>query len=900
MLAFACALAASEVFAVSAQVTPIGPEFQVNSYVTDNQFSPEIARAGDGGFVAVWTSYDQDGANEGVFARRYSPSGAPQALEFQVNSYTSSFQSFPAIAIDTEGDFVVVWESVASQDGDGRGIFARRFDSTGAPLAFEFQANAFTTGDQRSPAVGTDADGDFVVAWLSSGQDGSGGGIFARRFDAAGGAQSAEIQVATYTLGDQGGRPAVAVGPAGNFVVVWQNPPSEVTARRFDSSGNALASEFRVDHPGINVFPRSPVASMNGDGEFVIAWLDGEDASGLGISARRYDVSGVALSDVLRINDYTIGDQQSPAVGIDGDGDLVLTWQSVAQDGHSQGVFARSFDASDVGLGREFQVNAVTVNDQGRPAVAVAANGDFVLTWDSNLQDGSVFGVFARRFAGSKKLDIDGNGVAEPLTDGLLLVRYAFGFRGATLIAGAVAVNCVRCTPALVEPYVASLAGITRSRRAGPEFQINSYTGGYQSSPWAAIDGEGDFVIAWHSAHDGAGYGIFARRYEESGAPSTGEIQVNTTSTGDQRDPSVAADADGDFVVAWDSSDGDGTGIFARRFNAAGAALGNEIQVNVYTTGEQIAPRVAMEADGDFAVAWHSLGQDGDAHGAFARRFSSAGLAQGGEIQINTYTTSSQKFPVPRLKANGELVVAWESYSQDASSGSIFARRFDTAGIALGGELQVNTFTSGPQYHPSIGGDPEGGFVVAWQSGQEGSSFGIVARRLDASGVPQGSEISVNVFTASSQSFTVASVAEDGAFVIAWQSDSQDGSGYGVFARRFDAAGVAQAAEFQIHSHAAGNQILPTLAMTPKGDFVVAWQSAGQDGASTGVFAQRFLVERAADIDGNGAVEPLTDGLLALRYLFGFRGPTLITGAVAPDCTRCTAAAIEPYLAAKV
>jgi hypothetical protein len=54
----------------------------------------------------------------------------------------------------------------------------------------------------------------------------------------------------------------------------------------------------------------------------------------------------------------------------------------------------------------------------------------------------------------------------------------------------------------------------------------------------------------------------------------------------------------------------------------------------------------------------------------------------------------------------------------------------------------------------------------------------------------------------------------------------------------------------------------------------------------------------ALDIDGNGVKDPLTDGLLALRYLFGFRGATLISGAVnLSSCTRCTAVAIEAYLA---
>jgi hypothetical protein len=56
------------------------------------------------------------------------------------------------------------------------------------------------------------------------------------------------------------------------------------------------------------------------------------------------------------------------------------------------------------------------------------------------------------------------------------------------------------------------------------------------------------------------------------------------------------------------------------------------------------------------------------------------------------------------------------------------------------------------------------------------------------------------------------------------------------------------------------------------------------------------FVVRCFDIDGNGQPDALTDGILILRYLFGFRGATLIDGAVAPDCTRCTAPEIEAYI----
>ena len=51
------------------------------------------------------------------------------------------------------------------------------------------------------------------------------------------------------------------------------------------------------------------------------------------------------------------------------------------------------------------------------------------------------------------------------------------------------------------------------------------------------------------------------------------------------------------------------------------------------------------------------------------------------------------------------------------------------------------------------------------------------------------------------------------------------------------------------------------------------------------------------DIDLDGELEPLTDGLLILRWLFGFTGDTLVFEAVdMSDCTRCTATEIEDYL----
>ena len=64
--------------------------------------------------------------------------------------------------------------------------------------------------------------------------------------------------------------------------------------------------------------------------------------------------------------------------------------------------------------------------------------------------------------------------------------------------------------------------------------------------------------------------------------------------------------------------------------------------------------------------------------------------------------------------------------------------------------------------------------------------------------------------------------------------------------------------------------------------------------------AQIELTYPLLDVDGNSIVDPLTDGLLIVRYLFELRGDTLILGVVASDATRVTAEEIEAHLARMV
>src|SRR5262245_62434002 len=129
----------------------------------------------------------------------------------------------------------------------------------------------------------------------------------------------------------------------------------------------------------------------------------------------------------------------------------------------------------------------------------------------------------------------------------------------------------------------------------------------YGSDNTIATDASGNFVVVWASeGQDGDEGGIFAQRYESNGTPRGEEFQVNSYVTGNQSGPSVASAANGGFVVIWQSylQDGDDEGVFGRRYDDNGLPLGSEFQVNTGTVNDQRVPSVASDAVGNFVVVW--------------------------------------------------------------------------------------------------------------------------------------------------------------------------------------------------------------------------------------------------------------------------------------------------------
>jgi hypothetical protein len=425
----------------SSLTAPLSEQFQVNTYTTNDQLGADVALDNDGDFVVVWTSGGSSGSDTSSGSgqgRRYNDAGTAQGNEFQVNTYTTSFQSSQSVALDSDGDFVVVWSSDGSSGSDtsGRSIQGQRYNSAGISQGSQFQVNSYTTDHQHSADVSLDSDGDFVVTWLSngsSGSDTSGLSIQGQRYDSIGIPQGSQFQVNSYTTNRQD-YAMVSLDSDGDFVVIW------------NSSGSS----------------------------------DG-DTSGYSIQGQRYNSVGMPQGSQFQVNNYTTGDQLAPAVALDGDGDFVVVWDSAGSSGsdiNGTSIQGRRYNSAGVPQGSNFQVNSYTTNFQRFADVALNSDGDFVVVWN-NYSTG------------------DGNLIGES-----------------------------------IEGQLYNAVGTPQ----GSQFQVNSYTTGDKWAPAVSLDGDGDFVVVWQSyngsvGNDSTGYSIQGRRFEAAGGTPTPTSTLSPTNT---------------------------------------------------------------------------------------------------------------------------------------------------------------------------------------------------------------------------------------------------------------------------------------------------------------------------------------------------------------------------------
>ncbi|MEE8526655.1 MAG: hypothetical protein V3T72_22185 [Thermoanaerobaculia bacterium] len=371
----------------------------------------------------------------------------------------------------------------------------------------------------------------------------------------------------------------------------------------------------------------------------------------------------------------------------------------------------------------------------------------------------------------------------------------------------------------------------------GPQFQVNVLTMSQQILPVVAVDPDGGFVVAWESYNSGGSsdIGIQVRRLDNLGLPTGSELLVNGSAFGIQRKPDVAFLANDGFLVVWESFtnvDDPDDGLQGRLFNRDATPIGGDFPLNSLITLRQIQPALAARPSGGFVVSWASdvsESTDEDGLSIQARLFDAGGVPFGPEFQVNTSTTSLQHKPAVAALADDELVVVWESlFSASGPGTTVLGQLFDSAGMTIGGEIEVSSNTSGIDQEPAVAADPAGGFVVVWQrfgAGIPDAGLGIAGRRFDALGDPLGPEFQINSNTSGQQKVPQVTVADDGSLLVIWEHEQQ--TQQEIRGRQFDGDGDPLAPDFRIDTADGYANAAARVSRRHDSSFVVVWQSYG-------------------------------------------------------------------------
>jgi len=375
----------------------------------------------------------------------------------------------------------------------------------------------------------------------------------------------------------------------------------------------------------------------------------------------------------------------------------------------------------------------------------------------------------------------------------------------------------------------------------GPEFQVNVYTSGWQLSPAVSAANDGTFSVVWTCESCAADGPILGRRFDASGVPLGGELPMSQF--GGNWPSDVGADAAGNFVLVWGQGwPGPGGGgsdyVKGRRFGPDAAPRGDQFVIGEPPGGEYVGfGRVAVHADGGFVVAW----QD---YGLFARRFDVDGQALGAAFQVGGFTSYAWQAGVAD-EADGGFFVTWNE-SAPPPYGGLRGQRYDADANPAGPTVTIGA--TNRSRGNDIAPESDGTFVVVWSSYYEGD-VQVMARHLDEDGQPLGPEFLINNYPTNDHGFDLnVEVAPDDTFVVSWSgygSPGSDSSSWSAQARRLDADGTPLGSQFQVNSLTTGYQSDPWVAFQPDGDFVVVWTSdfsTGGDDSGSSIQARRFHV----------------------------------------------------------
>jgi Ca2+-binding RTX toxin-like protein len=757
----------------------VGDAFFVTADL-DARTAPALAGLSDGGWVFVWS----DEYGRGPYYQLYGADGSSEGTTDFGFPLSQSYKNFPTHEFSVAGLSGGSWAAVsAGYDTLSVGSTIRGAYAHASGISSFELLDPEETGDEYLPTVTGLSNGGWVAVWLAL-IEGVGGTVWQRAFDANG-------QQGTVTLVYKEKRylaeaffdqdPLVSALADGGWLTTWAAKDGELLAlhtQRYSAAGEALGPQV-VTSTQASLWVR-PAVCVLADGGWVLTWK-APAGSALGIRGQHYSAQGAPIGDAFGIETFAMNYEAAPAVSALADGGWVISWHSQNQDGSGFGVFSQRYDQAGTPLAQ-----GVAMQVTGDTSAQVLVGGPGADTLDGAGGNDTLSGG-----AGNDVL-IGGLGQDTALFSGLRA-----DYTLSQTAAGVLQVNGPEGLDTLDSIEVLKFAGGATFQRVtgsvNAEFNVNSQSTEEAANPRDAhvtVLADGGFLVSWTTSPPNPAdwtlpmgpSSVHTQRFGADGAMLGGEVQVSTAASSFQSGGVVTALANGGWVVAWATDSGGwipNANLYARVFSATGVG-GSEFKVNSADSKANETLALTALEDGGWLATWvsrdHTLGV-----GVYAQRYLASGQLSGTEFKVSADMPIAPSLPAVTDLADRGWLVAWTQWSASPENAEIFARRYDAQGLASSAAFQVNTYTSSYQMAPALTALADGGWLVTWQSngqdaGTDGASTGIYARRYSAEGVASD-EFRVNTHLLNEQSMPAVTALADGGWLVTWQSLDQDNVG---------------------------------------------------------------------------------------------------------------------------
>ncbi|MBQ4203156.1 MAG: trypsin-like serine protease, partial [Thermoguttaceae bacterium] len=785
--------------------------------------------------------------SEGVLIEVYSDTGTYNSKGVLTSTVTGKEFTDPrqaSVAMDDKGEFCVVWDMYTDAQGEdgSRDVYMAKYAFNGGRMSINgnstdpMRANVETDEDQQYAAVAMDSDGDIVVVWESYNQDGSGWGIYGRRFVTNGlsyGYQNT-IQVLQFVgtvniLGD-----VLTISGAADGQDYTVAVPLSVEMR-------ANATNIKAALVGTGLFTETDLEvavsaageiSIEYKGEYTATYVDMMEVSTnnpdliVNVEMRQ---TGVAGTEFL-VNQTTENNQRFAAIGMEPDGSFVVSWTSWGQDLDSDvesNIYARKFASNHVvsaHLGTLEEMTRARTEIGGGSSSLVDTTNDTskVISTDSieyhEVYPGQGYESVCMITVGEttntqQQGGTNADAVAEAIGTGSLLTSRRHVLTAAHVVCNDAGVPVdpseelvyvtfetksgtvyIRVSEIYVHPTYAGdpsdnqvdLAVLVLESAAPSSLRgYDLYTGSSEVGQTVTFVGYGTYGDVMDTDEEIANRGIGVKHegqnvYELTGADFDNAGNPNTLIY-DFDDGSYANDYLGNYYGVRNlglglneaiTAPGDsGSPTFINGQIAGVCSFGSDLEGDgAFGPGNyQVDVRVSAYADWINSVILSGLGDeflvntdgniyidvdtDDNTDNQNNNQNNNNTQAAVDELTTDFWQRGSQIWSSVSMDGDGNFVITWTGYNQDGNGdamtggsnnglGGVFMRVFrsdsETAEMAGTQVYQVNEYTAFDQIHSQVAMATNGNFVVAYESYQDPTNeensdmvdnFGIYARR---------------------------------------------------------------------------------------------------------------------------------------------------------------------------